>query len=203
MNTGINIRFSRTEVIHLLVAWFAISLAFSFLFTRDFVELPLYIAISVITVGIGFLLHELAHKVVAQRYGAWAEFRMSIQNLMLAILLAYGAGIVFAAPGAVHIFSQQISVKRNGLISAAGPLTNLLLLLLFAVLLLGGMFYEIKLLQTVGHFGVLINSMLAAFNMIPFGVLDGRKIFIWNKQVYAALAAPAFLLFIYSIMFLR
>jgi len=31
--------------------------------------------ISLFTLGIGFLLHELAHKFVAQRYGCFAEFR--------------------------------------------------------------------------------------------------------------------------------
>lgn len=30
-----------------------------------------------------------------------------------------------------------------------------------------------------------INGIIATFNLIPFGILDGFKIFSWNKKVWA------------------
>ncbi|MFT4923654.1 MAG: Zn-dependent protease [Haloarculaceae archaeon] len=30
---------------------------------------------------------------------------------------------------------------------------------------------------------------MAAFNMIPFGPLDGRKVLAWNRTVFAVFAA--------------
>lgn len=30
----------------------------------------------------------------------------------------------------------------------------------------------------------MINAWLAAFNMIPVGVLDGKKVFAWDRRVY-------------------
>jgi Zn-dependent protease len=41
-------------------------------------------------------------------------------------------------------------------------------------------------------YGSLINALIAAFNMIPFGMLDGRKVFAWNKTVYITVAVVAF-----------
>ncbi|MBT3406386.1 hypothetical protein HN419_04410 [Candidatus Woesearchaeota archaeon] len=117
---GINT--SNIELIALLKSWAAISLAFSIAlaglkFSLGFIIIFLMAAI---TVGLGFLLHELAHKVVAQKYKCAAEFRSDDKMLILAIVLAF-TGFIFAAPGAVLIHGH-INKKQNGIISAAGLL---------------------------------------------------------------------------------
>src|SRR5512136_2605806 len=61
-----------------------------------------YLSLSGLSVIIGFLLHEMAHKVVARRYGCWAEFRADYRMLGLALITAF-FGFLFAAPGAVMI----------------------------------------------------------------------------------------------------
>ena len=81
------------------------------------------------------MLHELAHKIVAQRNGAWAEFRAYPLGLVLAVVSAL-LGFILAAPGAVYI-QGAISRKQDGKISIAGPLTNLGLGLAFLGLGLG------------------------------------------------------------------
>lgn len=194
------IRISNTELIHIIIAWLAISYAFSILLLwfnlgrRPFTEElfngimnPLVISLS--AVGISFLVHEMSHKVVAQRYGAWAEFRMSPFMLVLMLVLVYGFGILFAAPGAVMIYGGQIDRRANGRISIAGPISNLFLVLAFFPLL-----SEAGLLYEIGRYGVIINIALVLFNMIPFGVFDGRKVWAWNKPVYIAVVATALLL---------
>src|SRR3989344_6005937 len=108
------IKTSRTEIRDIAKSWVILSLAFAFLFSNlnlfsgnfsllrlfswDFVFLFL---ISLGTAGLGFLLHELAHKFVAQRYGCAAEYRAFDQMLYLALGLAVIIGFLFAAPGAV------------------------------------------------------------------------------------------------------
>ncbi len=185
---------SSTELKHLFIAWVAISYAFALMLawmkldgkpTSSQIFGPfitdLFI-ISLVTVGISFIFHEMGHKFVAQQYGAWAEFRMSFGMLLLAIYMAWQIGILFAAPGAVQIFGPHITKKQYGKIAAAGPVMNLFLAFAFMPLLTDtGFLYEI------GRLGVLINLLLAGFNMLPISVLDGRKVLAWSPVVYIGL----------------
>ncbi|MDT8357823.1 MAG: peptidase M50 [Methanomicrobiaceae archaeon] len=174
----------------LLIAWIAITLAFTLIFVRSGTS-PLmflvFFAISALTVGVGFILHELAHKFTAMRYGYWAEFRKDNQMLLVAVLLAALVGVVFAAPGATVIYGSYLSREQNGRISAAGPLTNLLLCIpFFGLTSLGGI------PGLAGMIGFSVNAMIAAFNMLPVGVLDGKKILAWNPGVFALMITVSF-----------
>ena len=189
------IKTSKTEVQHLLIAWIAISIAFAFVLSNGARSNPFgetairYFLISLFTVGLGFILHELAHKVVAQRYNLWAEFRMSPTFLMLAVGMGYRMGWLFAAPGAVYISGPYITSEQNGRIAAAGPLMNVLLAAVFLLISTQSGFVE-----GFGEYGwdiiflgVQINLWLAAFNMLPLSVLDGRKVLAWSKTAFAGL----------------
>ncbi len=186
---------SSTELKHLFISWVAISYAFAIMLawsdlggrrpTSSEIFGPfitdLFI-ISLITVGISFIFHEMGHKFVAQQYGAWAEFRMSFGMLLLAIYMAWQIGILFAAPGAVQIFGPHITKKQYGKIAASGPVMNLFLAFAFMPLLNGTGF-----LNDIGRLGVIINLLLAGFNMLPISVLDGRKVLAWSPIVYIGL----------------
>jgi Zn-dependent protease len=188
--SGGGIRFSGRELRDLAVAWLALGLAFTFFLNNDLATGLLYgqfpigaavetFGLSLVTVGVGFLLHELAHKVVAIRFGQVAEFRADYGMLALAIGAGL-AGFLFAAPGAVYHGGQAVSKRENGLIALAGPLTNVALVVAFLPLV-----FADGLLGSVGGLGVGINALLAGFNMIPFGPLDGRKVLSWSKLVFA------------------
>ncbi len=188
-------RIPRRERLDLVIAWLAIAVAFTLIFIRNNVD-PVtalaYFGISLLTVGVGFVLHELAHKFTAMRFGYWAEFRKDNQMLLVAVVLAALVGVVFAAPGATVVYGDRIDRRQDGLISAAGPVMSLVLALGFAGLYLvvppGGI------LWLIGLFGMRINAMLAAFNMLPVSVLDGRKVLAWNPLVFGLLIAASFVL---------
>ncbi|MEK6938518.1 MAG: metalloprotease [Nanoarchaeota archaeon] len=185
---------SRVELVDITKAWIMVALTFTFLFsgvnladgTLSFSKLEsssfwLLVLISLFTAGIGFLLHELAHKFSAQHYGCAAEFRSFDQMLFFALLLAVGVGFTFIAPGAVMI-SGMITRKENGIISLAGPIVNYILALLFLGLMFfipaGAFFFSI---------GFQINLWLGLFNMIPFMNFDGAKIWHWNIPIWIAM----------------
>ena len=157
-------------------------------------KLLFLISFFAITVGTGFVLHELGHKFVAMKFGGYAEFKMWAQGLILALVLATFLGVVFAAPGAVYIYAPRITRKQNGLISLAGPLVNLILSVIFLALALliplsfGSM--------NIWYFASKINVWLGMFNMVPVYPLDGSKILDWNIFVWGAFAAMFALLFI-------
>ncbi len=180
---------SEIEIRDLLKAWVAISIAFAIIM-KSSLNLSFYqtFIVSFITVGTGFLLHELGHKFVAQRYGCFAEFRSFDQMLVMAIAMSF-LGFLFAAPGAVMI-TGPVGKSRNGKISAAGPIINLILAFLFLSFLflkLAGM------LKIIALYGFMINSWLALFNMIPIWNFDGVKIWAWNKIAYGVIVAIALL----------
>lgn len=196
-------RISRREEFDLFVAWIAISLAFAIIFLRDIgradpVIALLFLGVSLLTVGIGFILHEMAHKFTAIQYGFWAEFRKDNIMLVVAVALAALVGVVFAAPGATIIYDttgRGISREQNGKISAAGPVVNLLLCIPFALLLIyggGGMSLTGNIVTMIGMIGFQVNAMIAAFNMLPVSVLDGKKVLAWNKVVFVILIIAAF-----------
>ncbi|RZN35272.1 MAG: peptidase M50 [Methanosarcinales archaeon] len=186
----VSIRTSSTELQHLFIAWIAISFAFAFVLSYSARSNPfgetaiIYFLVSLFTVGIGFILHELAHKVVAQRYNLWAEFRMSSTMLMLAVGMAYLWGVLLAAPGAVYISGSYITSKQNGHIAVAGPLMNVLLATIFMLIATQSVFVEGFWWYAIS-LGVQINLLLAALNMLPFSILDGRKVFAWSKTAFA------------------
>jgi len=199
------ISFGARELRDLAVAWLALGVAFTFFLSPevanavqggsvDTAALVEVFALSLATVGVAFLLHELAHKVVAVRFGQLAAFRADYGMLFLAVMAGM-AGFFFAAPGAV-VHRGRITERENGLIALAGPVTNLALAVAFApvYLLVDGGF-----VAAVGAMGVSINLLLAGFNMLPYGPLDGRKVVAWSKSVYVAVAVPSVLLAVYAL----
>ncbi|HWQ67688.1 MAG TPA: peptidase M50 [Methanospirillum sp.] len=180
----------------LLIAWLALSAAFTLAMIGTsrlipFLILELFL-ISALTAGIAFVIHEMAHKFTAMKYGYWAEFQMNTQMLVVAVAVAAIAKVVFAAPGATMIYGNGITTEENGKISLAGPLSNLILLIPFAAILFIGMNAGIFEMALLGIVGVRVNAMIAAFNLLPLGPLDGVKILAWNTPLYIGSVLVAF-----------
>ena len=184
------IKSSKKELIDLTKAWVILSIAFAIVMVGFSITYDFFIAVITagLTVGIGFLFHELSHKVLAQKYGCFAEFRSFDFMLFLALIMSF-FGFILAAPGGVFL-KGEIGVVRNGKISAAGIIANLVLSALFLVL------FVLTPLRTLAYYGFLINAWLALFNLLPVGNFDGIKILRWDKKVYALLVIFAGILMI-------
>lgn len=187
-----NFSFSHTEIIDLIKAWAAITIAFSIARARlagSFEEFVLSFIVSAVAVGAAFLLHELAHKYMAIKYRCSAEFRANNQMLIMMIFISF-MGVILAAPGAV-VIRGHITKKEYGIISLAGPGTNIFLAVIsipFAII------FSRSLIGFIASYSVFINSWLAMFNMIPFGMFDGKKILDWSKEVYYPILIITFIL---------
>ena len=84
------------------------------------------------------------------------------------------------APGAVMV-AGNVSRKQNGMIALAGPASNLVL---WGIGLPAFILFQTGVLGTVVFYWMVANSILGAFNMLPFGPLDGKKIKNWSEPVF-------------------
>jgi len=183
--------FSTKELKHLAIGTFlvmmvALSLTGSFM-PDNWVTLSLALIFAS-----SFLLHEVAHKFTAQRYGLWSEFRLIPFGAVLTIASIF-LPLKIIAPGTVLI-TGRVTLSTIGKTAFAGPLTNITLgyALLFLSFLTSG-----SIISLVLGWGAYVNSILAIFNLIPFGVLDGQKIMSWNMRVWAiGIAFSAVLFFV-------
>lgn len=151
------------------------------------------VLLSLVAVCLAFILHELAHRQVARRYGGFAEFKIWPMGLLGGLAMSF-LGFVVAAPGAVYM-SGIFGNDRIGKTALAGPATNIIL---------GTVFLAAGALTLTtfwgGIFGYLsqINLYLAAFNLVPFNPLDGHKVMAWDMRTFAIVFILAIFLVIMS-----
>lgn len=214
---------SRTELLHLGLAYAVLTLCLTLVFsgndlavrgvsaTQGFAGItPLLVLVCATAALTGFVAHEMAHKIAAQRRGFWAEFRASPFGLVLALVTSY-LGFIFAAPGATMVGGIPPGDAESwGRTSIAGPMTNLA----FAAIFYAGSMVAAFFGSVVGVLWLLIlafiNSWFGTFNLFPFGVLDGRKVYRWDPGVWglamfgtvAATLVCVFALYVYGSPFL-
>jgi Zn-dependent protease len=177
-------KFSKLEIIQIIISVVVLTIAFSFVFApypalANLPEVISNIPIAFLGIVTAFFCHELAHKYMGQKYGYWSEFRMFPMGLLLALFFALATGFLIAAPGAVQIFGRPTK-EETGKISVAGPLVNIIISTAFTLIWLISSGW----LAQISFFIALINAVLATFNLIPFGIFDGWKIFSWKKEVW-------------------
>ncbi len=182
-------KFSRVEITHILISMIVLTFAFAIALPKDtilsgnfkFEEFPYYLLLSFLGIATAFFFHEMSHKFMAQKYGLWAEYRMFPMGLLLALILSF-TGFVFAAPGAVMFLGGSRDYE-TGKIAMAGPLANIIIAIIILPLYLF-VFFESLQIASILNFIIMINLILATFNLLPLGPLDGTKIIKWSATVW-------------------
>ncbi|MHC4640876.1 MAG: site-2 protease family protein [Planctomycetota bacterium] len=147
----------------------SVSRALSFLFV-----LPIFL--------VSLTIHEYAHAWVAYRYGddtAKSMGRLTLNplahiSLFGTIILPFFVKFGWAKPIPVNF--SILTKKQIFCVAAAGPLANILL-----ALILTGAFhlFGLEAIPLLGGFvflAILLNVMLAVFNLIPVPPLDGSRL---------------------------
>ncbi len=188
--------FSTTELKHLLVGvllTLAIGFSMPFYWQPELYGYPLVLSALAVVFAFSFMTHEFAHKLTAQHFGLWAEFRITMLGALITVLSIISPFKIIS-PGAVMV-GGMADRKTIGKTSIAGPLTNIVLALFFLFLKEALPYSSVAF---AFRFGLLINSFIALFNLVPFGVLDGFKVFFWSKAVWAAAFSASLALTVYS-----
>jgi Zn-dependent protease len=146
-------------------------------------EIP-YVAI---TLMIAFTVHEFAHAYVAYKFGdmtAQKQGRLTLNPLKhldpFGTILIFIAGFGWARPVPVNRFFFKKPRLAGVLVSAAGPLSNLVLALLGFLLLYGltraGITANFTALEEFFSIFNWLNIVLFVFNLLPLPPLDGYRI---------------------------
>lgn len=176
-----HVYFSPKEVRHLIVGALlvaAVGFSFGLFSTWNNAAILVYSALAAL-LTLSFFAHEIAHKVTAQKTGLWAEFRLTAWGALVTVFTLF-LPFKLISPGAVMI-SGYSRIDEIGKISIAGPITNIILSASF----IGASFLPTS-FSWIFAVGAFLNAYIAVFNLIPFGILDGFKIYSWNKKIWAA-----------------
>jgi Zn-dependent protease len=213
-----NIRFTRKEIMRLVISMLIIAFCFSFRYLNNLAYYQTAFGITLLTVGLGFILHELGHKFSAQTWGFYSEFKWSKFGLLFTVVSAIATmgTIVFAAPGAVVMdipYDRQIELQDPRLrkkvlmeIIYAGPLVNIALAIIFGIIgAISTMQVSIIGFQ-IGIRGFSINSWLAFFNLLPVSLglpLDGKQMYEIDRKkwLYFFLLAIVLVISSFALMF--
>jgi Zn-dependent protease len=163
------------------------------------------VAVQILVLVFSVVVHEVAHGWTAWKLGdntAHDAGRLTLNplphldpvgSIVVPLILSFTGGIMFgwAKPVPVHPGRLNNPMNDAPKVAAAGPVSNLLLALVFAVLLgltvaIGGYPASahgghgerslLRFLFTMFETGVMINVILAVFNLLPLPPLDGSWI---------------------------
>lgn len=199
------LRFSDVELQHLTIGTLLFTgvMVSLFLFPLgdDFLATLIFAVLLALLTAPLFFLHEIGHKLNAQNFNMWAEFRLDQTGVMLtAISMIPYFPLKFVGPGAVQVRGYP-SLDRMGKVAAIGPSVNILLggiyVTAVGVLLVLSLFVEaLSFLAGLVLIASSFSFFLGLFNMIPFGPLDGRKVYMWNQRVFYPLILMALLFWV-------
>ena len=158
---------------------------------------------SVFVVLLCLPIHEFAHAFTADKLGDPTPRRAGRLTLNpLAHLDVFGTIALlivhfgWAKPVPVNPFNLRDRKGGMAIVAIAGPVSNLILCLIFAgitrlLMLIPSDSVWLNVTVLVVYYIAYINLALALFNLLPIPPLDGSKVLKWNPAVYAVSVAAA------------
>ncbi len=153
------------------------------------------VVVWVLPVIFAITVHEVAHGWVAKKRGdktAWMLGRLTLNPikhidpigtiLVPGLLLITGTGFIFgwAKPVPVNMRNLKNPIPDMALVAAAGPLSNLMMAVAWALFgRMGGILNidaAIQPMMYMSFAGITINLVLALINLLPIPPLDGSRI---------------------------
>ncbi|WFO75330.1 site-2 protease family protein [Desulfurococcaceae archaeon MEX13E-LK6-19] len=176
----------------LLLAMIIVAWAFGGHLIIEKGNIEAFILNSVVVV-IAFLPHELAHRYYARKYGCYSRFILDPLGAAITLMSGFIPFIRIIIPGYVFIsmpyYDSTYTKKIMGVVSAAGPVVNIVMAIISFIILNTMYQYLSVTLFLFLLFMTGINAWIAFFNLLPIPPLDGSKIIKWNPVTWGVLFA--------------
>ena len=163
---------------------------------QDIAQTLTNIAIWAIPVVFAITVHEVSHGYVAHQLGdntAYQEGRLTLNPLkhidligtvIVPLLLFITTSFVFGWAKPVPVVQRNLKnpIRDMAIVAAAGPLSNFVMALFWALVLKFGVYMEASKMQgafivaRMGEAGIIINLILGVLNLIPIPPLDGSRV---------------------------
>ncbi len=147
--------------------------------------------IAVLLCGFSLFVHHAGQRLVALHYGFKTTHKVWWPGIIIALLLAfltkghfemYAASAVFITLMPHHRIGKVRpgeNIGALGKISAAGPVSNVILASLAVILTWIGILPE-----SISHPIFMFNLYFAVWNLLPFPPLDGSRVLFYSRLFY-------------------
>ena len=152
------------------------------------------VSIAAIPVVFAITVHEVAHGWVAKYFGdrtAEAQGRLSLNpirhidpigTVLVPLLMLWLGGFLFGWARPVPVNPRFMRNPRGNMVwvSAAGPAANIAMAIIWAFLMMLAQRLDLgttgQWIEAMATIGIIINVVLAVFNMLPIPPLDGGQL---------------------------
>jgi len=171
-------------------------------------DLNMYLLLAVVA-SIAVIPHEYAHKLVAIKMGCISRYVLDPVGLIITLISAIPyIPFKIIAPGYTLVsiirYDPHYVKRLNGIVSFAGPLTNVFISALSLSILVFLHRFNVSIINpyilVFLKLNAYWNSWVALFNLLPIPPLDGSKVITWKPHLWLSALLLSTALYLLSSM---
>jgi parallel beta-helix repeat protein len=176
----------------------AVILGGAFTFITSFgLKIDIFVTWVIIS-AIVIIVPKAIQYIVAGKKGILAEYRLWWGGILIMILTTVIFRYVFGQPVRTEIEREdECDKKKLAIVMLAGPLVSILLSSIFLVMYLMKGTYA-----SLGLMGLEMSLLTAVVTFLPISPMDGERVYVWNKIVWAVIFFPVLFVYSYFLIFI-
>jgi parallel beta-helix repeat protein len=176
----------------------AVILGGAFTFINSFgLKIDIFITWTLIS-AIVVIVPKAIQYIVAGKKGILAQYRLWWGGILIMLFTTVIFRYVFGQPVRTEIDREDECDKKNlATVMLAGPLVSILLSSIFLVLYLMKGTYA-----SLGLMGLEMSLLTAVVTFLPFSPMEGERVYLWNKIVWALIFFPVLFMYSYFLLFI-
>jgi parallel beta-helix repeat protein len=176
----------------------AVILGGAFTFINSFgLKIDIFITWTLIS-AIVVIVPKAIQYIVAGKKGILAQYRLWWGGILIMLFTTVIFRYVFGQPVRTEIDREDECDKKNlATVMLAGPLVSILLSSIFLVLYLMKGTYA-----SLGLMGLEMSLLTAVVTFLPISPMEGERVYLWNKIVWALIFFPVLFMYSYFLLFI-